>query len=715
MPPTPARAATRSSEGRSAPRPPKPAVLRPNFDRVPRALRQHARWVLWRLEWSAAASKWTKVPHRADGRGKASTTNADTWAPFDTARAAFEAGTANADGVGFVIGEGIVGGDVDHCRDTDGHLTPEASTIVAELRTYTELSPSAATPGEGGIRYFARGALPAAGRKRGNFEMYDGGRYLTVTGHQLTGTPASIEERTPALATIHARHIAAPARPAPNGEARRPPATGKGAHLSDADVLERMRRAKPEAGALYDGDMTAHADDHSAADLALCSHLAWWTDYDATQTDRLFRASALMRPKWTRKVTSDGELYGDRTIRTAMEGKRPGDGYRPSERVNLGRNTGDPMADPAPDIEPPPDLPDDLPPDPNDAPVMKGTKNAPKPIAKPPKGRPKPPTLTLDELLTTEYPPLRPVVADMIVPGLNVLAGKPKLGKSWLALQMCIAVARGSKFFNRATERGRAYYFGLEDSPRRLQSRVIHTGEDLTELRRTSTLNFGTELQRLDRGGLDQLSAIMDEHQDVKLIVLDTLARVKPAARTTGTAYDSDSEFGGALQRWALDRDVALLVVTHLRKLVAEDPLDQISGSVGVPGTADSVLVLQRERGQADAVLIGASRDLGERKDALRFDGNTGTWTMLGDAAEYALTNERRLILEAVRELGTAGPTAVADFVGDGVKVNSVRQLMAKMVNDGTLASNGRGQYRAPTRDSVANVAFVAQAYRDDD
>jgi hypothetical protein len=340
-------------------RPPKPTPLRPDFERIPAALREHPRWVLWRLEWNAATGKWTKVPHRADGAGKASTTNPDTWSPFEAARDAYERGELDADGVGFVVGEGIVGGDVDACRDpATGELTADAAAIIAEMRTYAEVSPSGT-----GVRYFALGELPAAGRKRGPFEMYDGdgGRYLTVTGHQLDGTPDGIEPRDAELAAVHARHVAPPPRPDRNGEHHgpRPTPTGTGAHLSDAEVLDRMRQAKPAAAALYDGDTSAHGGDHSAADLALCSHLAFWCDYDAAQVDRLFRASGLMRPKWTRRVSSDGELYGERTIRTVMDGKRPGDGYHPRSAPRADHRP--PSDDPGPTDA---DAPADASPDP---------------------------------------------------------------------------------------------------------------------------------------------------------------------------------------------------------------------------------------------------------------------------------------------------------------------------------------------------------------
>ena len=346
------------SDDRSA----RPRALVPVFGSVPTELRRHARFVLWRYERDPSKNLgeggWTKIPYRADGHGRASSTNAATWATFEAVRTAFERGEHEADGIGWVIGEGVTGGDVDACRDPGtGELTPEAAAIIAEMNTYTEISPSGT-----GVRFFAFGTLPPKGRKRGVFEMYDGdgGRYLTVTGHHIEGTPDTIEPRDAELAAIHARHIAPPPRPSSNGERQRRPAAGKGAHLSDADVLERMRAKNAKAAALYDGDMSAYASpetgkpDHSAADQALCSFLAFWCDYDPVQVDRLFRASALMRPKWYRPARL-GELYGEGTIRRAMEGKGPGDGYRPATSPsNLGRVPGDPgpsEADAPPDAD----------------------------------------------------------------------------------------------------------------------------------------------------------------------------------------------------------------------------------------------------------------------------------------------------------------------------------------------------------------------------
>lgn len=299
-----------------------------------------------------------------------------------------------------------------------------------------------------------------------------------------------------------------------------------------------------------------------------------------------------------------------------------------------------------------------------------------------------------------ELPPVHAVVGDLILPGLNILAGPFKIGKSWLVMQMCRSVATGSRFFNRETAQGDAIYYALEDGERRLQGRLKKQGIEADGLDR---LHFGTYLPRIYEGCLDELEAKLDDLPDTKLVVIDTLARIRPTRHGNGTAYDVDSELGDYLQRFALEHDVALVMVTHLRKMPSLDVFETINGSVGLPGTAVSVIVLKRDRGQADGVLHVTSRDFEEREDALRFCGATGTWTLLGDAAEFRLSEQRRLILDAVCELGVVGPRAVADHLGDRVKLNTVRQLMPKMVTDGILESEGRGKYKVPGPAPVAS------------
>ena len=338
--PTKRSTAPAGGDGRAV-APPRPAALIPEPDGIPAALRERARWVAWRYE--LVNGRWTKVPYRADGDGKASTVNSDTWSTFEAAWAAYE--TGEYDGIGFVVGDGITAGDIDHCRAPDGELTADAQDALGIVKTYTEWSPS-----NEGARFLAYGALPAKGRKRGAFEMYDGdgGRYVTITGHHVDGTPKTIERREPELAVMHARFIARPER----AKARRngTPANGQGQRLSDAEVIEVMKRGPKGAdlARLYDGDMSAYEDDHSAADMALAGALvrACNGDTDAAQVDRLFRDSKLMRDKWDEQ--RGAQTYGERTIGRALDDFVPADlGPSPRDESDPGPGDADAPSDAA--------------------------------------------------------------------------------------------------------------------------------------------------------------------------------------------------------------------------------------------------------------------------------------------------------------------------------------------------------------------------------
>ena len=160
---------------------PRPKALRVLPDAIPAEIKQIRAWVVWQYELSKD-EKWTKVPYQLDGQTRASTTKPKTWGTFPEALKRYNDG--GVDGIGIVLTKelGIVGIDLDHCRD-GGTIAPGALQIIEEIHGYTEVSPSGT-----GIRILVKASLPAAGRKKGNIEMYDTGRYLTMTGHHLTYT-----------------------------------------------------------------------------------------------------------------------------------------------------------------------------------------------------------------------------------------------------------------------------------------------------------------------------------------------------------------------------------------------------------------------------------------------------------------------------------------------------------------------------------------------
>jgi putative DNA primase/helicase len=289
-----------------------------NPDGIPAELKCIPHWVCWRYEFRN--NKWTKPPYQADGH-RADVSKPATWTDYETALAAWQSG--DFAGIGFVLTADIriVGGDLDHVLKPDsGELDPKAADIVAMLPTYCEVSPSGS-----GLRILALGTLPPGRRRKGNVEFYDAGRYLTVMGNRFNGHDA-LAECTVELATVHALMFGAPAKSKDDPTERErkgnaPPPVDTGFDLDDAALLNKARNARngAEFSRLYDaGDTSGFNGDHSAADLALCNSLAFWTDRDAARMDRMFRQSGLFRPKWDVVHHSDGSTYGQATIGKAI-------------------------------------------------------------------------------------------------------------------------------------------------------------------------------------------------------------------------------------------------------------------------------------------------------------------------------------------------------------------------------------------------------------
>lgn len=282
--------------------------LPPAFD----ALKNEKCFVAWTLE--QRNGKTTKVPYSPVTGNRAASNDSGTWG---TLQAAVEAAETNGyAGVGIMLGNGLVGVDLDHVL-TDGDLNPEAARIVEQLASYTEISPSGTglhifcwaddvySQGRRGSSVFAE-AADAAGA---DLEFYAGGRYFTLTGN-VYGDARPIENRTKEIAALHAHYW-------PKPETRDIVPRTRTAPRSDSDALDKMLQCNPNAAALYAGDMSAYDNDHSRADMALCMHLAFWTDGDAAQADRLFRSSGLMRDKWDEKHFANGDTYGERTLSEA--------------------------------------------------------------------------------------------------------------------------------------------------------------------------------------------------------------------------------------------------------------------------------------------------------------------------------------------------------------------------------------------------------------
>jgi hypothetical protein len=305
-----------------------------------------------------------------------------------------------------------------------------------------------------------------------------------------------------------------------------------------------------------------------------------------------------------------------------------------------------------------------------------------------------PRTLTAAELLGLQLPPIRWSVQGLLPEGVTLLAGKPKLGKSWMALGIAIAISTGGVALGtRPVEMGDVLYMALEDNYRRLRKRLkkLHTNEA------PERLHIATQWPRMDEGGAEALERWLESHPDTRLVVVDILKRVRPRTSPNRSVYEADYEALEAMQRLAAEYEVSILVVHHLRKQGAADPLDEISGSTGLSGGADGVLVLKRDRGRADAYLHVTGREIEEEAElALRWNADLASWTLVGDAEEYRISQERQDIVRVLEETEEPmSPKEVAELLGK--PPNTVKYLMWKMSKDGQLTTAGKGRYSLTT------------------
>jgi hypothetical protein len=311
----------------------------------------------------------------------------------------------------------------------------------------------------------------------------------------------------------------------------------------------------------------------------------------------------------------------------------------------------------------------------------------------------KPETFTAAELMVEKLSEPRWAVPGIVPEGVTLFAGKPKLGKSWAALGVCVAVATGGVALSKVrVERGEALYLALEDNRRRLQKRL---GKLLPGGSPPGGLHLALDWLRVGEGGVEALQAFLEAHPNTRLVVIDTLARFKPRASGRRSAYDEDRDAVDPLAPVAAEYGVAIVLVHHLREMESDDPLDMIHGSAGLTGGVDGALVLKRQRGQADAYLHIDGRDIEQPTElALNFDAETAKWAIVGEAEEYRMSEGRREISRILEKADEPlGPTEITEMLTHhGHKVNNgaVREMLSQMVKDGQAKNLGRGAYVHP-------------------
>ena len=303
-------------------------------------------------------------------------------------------------------------------------------------------------------------------------------------------------------------------------------------------------------------------------------------------------------------------------------------------------------------------------------------------------------TINAEDLQNRTYEPTHFLVDELIPEGLHILAGAPKIGKSWLALWLCLCVSQGQALWNFATTQGEALYLSLEDSFQRIQTRLFDLTEDAPP-----TLHFAIMADTLKHGLEQQIEQFLMEHPTTKLVVIDTLQRVRGTG-SDSNLYANDYQDIGLLKRLADRRHIAILLIHHLRKLHDDDPMNMISGSTGLSGAADSAFVLQKSSRLANiASLHCTGRDIPDRTLKLEFGEEDHVWKLLEDsktcsgASKISTLQIENLLSELLRKESEISAPAKAllekiDPAGsEGWTPNSFSHQIRKSVD--TLRQNG--------------------------
>lgn len=309
------------------------------------------------------------------------------------------------------------------------------------------------------------------------------------------------------------------------------------------------------------------------------------------------------------------------------------------------------------------------------------------------------------ELWDMHFPPVSWIVPDYIAAGLTLLVGAPKLGKSWLSLDIARAVAEGGFVLgDRHCVQGAALYAALEDPPRRLKDRLHR----VCARKPTNALTIWTEMRMLDAGGLDDLRDWIGQADNPRLIVIDVLNKVRAAPMKGEAPYAYDYRSLEGLKDLADEFNLAIVVIHHTRKAEAADKMEKTSGTNGLTGAADTTITLDRD-GEG-VTLSGRGRDIAEFETAVEFDKDTCRWRVLGEAAEVRRSDERKAILDALEgETTPMGPAAIAGVSGQ--PAGGVRYLLHKMAKAGEVQKAGYGKYLHPdiTPPNTPNTANTSE------
>lgn len=295
-------------------------------------------------------------------------------------------------------------------------------------------------------------------------------------------------------------------------------------------------------------------------------------------------------------------------------------------------------------------------------------------------------------LLARTFPIMEYIVPGIVAAEAVLLAGKPKSCKSWLALDISLAVARGTYCLgDRKCDPGEVLYLSLDQGLRLVQSRIkkILSSQDAASISRFHVFDHWF---RADEGGVEAIDAWCSRHPQARLIVVDVLAYFRAPSNGRSSMYEYDYQSVSPLREIAAKRNVAVLIVHHTRKGTADDPVDEVSGTLGLLGAVDGFLVLRKSG--SSTVMVGSSRNIpGDIELAMEFNPHSARWTILGAAGEVQQREQHGRVLGALETAGASGlkPSELAEAIG--IARNHAKQVLWRLSKTGNVRVDTAGRY----------------------
>lgn len=621
-------------------------------------------WLNWNYE--EVGGKQTKVPYSFMGKKTGTTDNyKDDWCDYKTAKVQVDDYTAS--GIGLILAgftdskKSLVAIDIDHRNKDD----PYVKDIVAVMNTYTEVSPSGngfhllflvditKLPADLKDKYYMKNT------KLG-IECYIGwntNRFMTFTGDVFVNK--DVEERTEELMHFLTYYMSkdidfsevkeeTPTESIVNNNV---PTNNKAIE----NMIFKTPQAEKFAKLFYDGDISDYNGDDSSADMALADILAYYIGNDVERIAVIMKQSALKRDKWELHKT-----YLEETIKKAVE----------FQNGNFFNWNG----------------------------VQQETQK--QGISQLNKIKP----VTARELQEANIEPPVPVIENLLYPGLVVLAGPPKIGKSWICLDIGNCVATGAEFLGNKTTKAECLYLALEDGPTRLKQRI---NKGLDGKPAPNEFHIATNCSTLDFGLLSELQEVINQNHNIKLIIIDTFQKVRGQQSKNNTLYGNDYNDIGKIKEFADINQICVLLIHHLRKMKDTDVFNQISGSTGLTGAADTMIVLtKQDRGNSEILMSVTGRDIDTDEKLLTFNKELCKWQILsntGDMDEVMKQSiyRRNPIVQTIKKLVEEQP--------QGFRITATDLLKKIFETTGTMPKQDKPQ--TLSREINENLQFQLYKY----